>query len=287
MLAAVGPFSLEEGLATVKAEQENGVSAVTRVHVHSTATGKEYELRVPLVKSSCNSRWAVDCEKRPIHILSKNPAGAKTGCLLPTNSARIDIAGFAVSCVDVSRPMVIVQCTENLRQIRTTKSGSGTMPDMDFFGTSVVCSHLEQIRVEAAVAMGMGNVQGQVSPKVCVVAEPTLPTAVLQALYYVAPANLEVHPSIAMTAAQCLAASVFVEGSVANRIARHECIEWEEYADGHVVATVNVQNPQGIVSVGVHMDKRPEGGAIDPPRFLACSYSRTARLLANGYVFHK
>ena len=91
-----------------------------------------------------------------------------------------------------------------------------------------------------------------------------------------------------MTAAQCLAASVFIPGSVAHGIARHECIEWEDLEDG-LMAMVNVQNPQGIVRIGVHMEKRGDAAftaaGIDPPHFLACSYSRTTRLLASGHVY--
>ncbi len=41
-----------------------------------------------------------------------NPVGAKTGRLLPTGRPVDDIAGYAVSCVDVAVPMVIARASD-------------------------------------------------------------------------------------------------------------------------------------------------------------------------------
>jgi 2-methylaconitate cis-trans-isomerase PrpF len=287
MLAAVGPFSLETGLASVVPEQEcsSSSSSMTRVQVHSLSTGMDYELCIPLVREAGEANYTIDTE-RFIRILSKNPVGSKTGCCLPTKSSSDNILGSLVSCVDVSRPMVMVQFTESLQQLTSGERQTETMPGTDFFAKSAVCEHLERIRVEAALRMGMGDVRGQVSPKMCVIATPTVEEAVIQAHYYVSPADLEVHPSIAMTAAQCLAASVFLEGTVANQLARHERICWEEQ-NGEVIATMSIQHPQGIASVSVHMDSIYERSFCSKlPNFQACSYSRTTRLLASGNVYY-
>jgi 2-methylaconitate cis-trans-isomerase PrpF len=284
MLAAVGPFSLATGLASVVPEQESS-SSMTRVKVHSLSTGMDYELCVPLVREAGESNYTIDTE-RFIRILSKNPVGSKTGCCLPTKSPSNNILGSPVSCVDVSRPMVIVQFTESMQQLTSGERPTEKMPGTDFFANPVVCEHLERIRLEAAILMGMGDVRGQVSPKMCVIAAPTVEEAVIQANYYVSPADLEVHPSIAMTAAQCLAASVFLEGTVANQLARHERICWEEKNE-EVIATMSIQHPQGIASVSLHMDSiydRSFGSKL--PNFQACSYSRTTRLLASGNVYY-
>ncbi len=47
-----------------------------------------------------------------VDLFLANPVGAKTGSLLPTGHAVDDIAGYAVSCVDVAVPMVIARAAD-------------------------------------------------------------------------------------------------------------------------------------------------------------------------------
>ena len=47
-----------------------------------------------------------------VDLFLANPVGAKTGRLLPTGRPVDEVAGYAVSCVDVAVPMVIARAAD-------------------------------------------------------------------------------------------------------------------------------------------------------------------------------
>ena len=130
--------------------------------------------------------------------------------MLPTGSAIDTISGIPVSCVDVSRPMVILAAES------VGLTGQESKAELDAAVDAM--EQLESLRVEAATRMGMGDVRGKVSPKLCLVSRPESPSAVLSARYLVDPARCDTHPTIAMTAGQCLASATLVTGSVPNQL---------------------------------------------------------------------
>ena len=139
-----------------------------------------------------------------IHIL------LSAGKMLPTGNAIDFIDGIPVSCVDVSRAMVILTATSIGLDMNATREELDNNKDM--------MARLEILRQKAATIMGMGDVSGKVSPKVMVVSSNNSQDgAAIVSRYFVATHLSETHPSIAMTAGQCLACACLIPDSIPNK----------------------------------------------------------------------
>ncbi len=77
-----------------------GVSAGSRMRV--AADGRFVAAEIP----------GVDGAFPAVDLFLANPVGAKTGRLLPTGQPVDQVAGYAVSCVDVAVPMVIMRAAD-------------------------------------------------------------------------------------------------------------------------------------------------------------------------------
>jgi 2-methylaconitate cis-trans-isomerase PrpF len=193
MIAAVGAFALEEGLVAGPAssrvlsgaEAEEAVAAAEvmepasrAVVVLSESTGVRFEIVVPLLKLP-HGLEAVDYRglRHPkvcvdglpgtaagVAVKSQRPQGGTLGRLLPTGRAIDDLGEVRVSCVDCSRPLVIVDRAE----IQALAPVSDWSP-AGIAANRGLLEALERVRLAAAERMGMGDVRGKVSPKICVV----------------------------------------------------------------------------------------------------------------------
>jgi len=202
--------------------------------------------------------------------------------MLPTGQAVDTIRGVPVSCVDVSRPMVILAATS------VGLTGNESKAELDCAAS--VMRELELIRIEAGEAMGMGDVRGSVSPKLCLVSQPHHhPGAALSARYLVSPAANDTHPTIAMTAGQCLATAALVEGSVPNQIWLQEaamCSRDETTA--RAAWTVPIAHPMGVAPfyVDVRGGEALRGGEGAAGRgLLSTGYVSTVEPLFEGLAF--
>merc|ERR1711972_937446 len=81
---------------------------------------------------------------------------------------------------------------------------------------------LDNVRHQASFAVGMGDCTGKDAPKVAIVGrqqgtgrQPRGGT--FSSIYWVNPERREVHPTMAMTAAQALAAAALLRGSTVSR----------------------------------------------------------------------
>ena len=107
MSAAVGPFAVEEGLASAPAQGE----AVVRIH--NTNTGKIIVARFPVEEGAlaADGDLAIDGVEgaaAPIRLEFLKPGGARTGKLLPTGNAMEQWKGAEISCIDAANPCVFV-----------------------------------------------------------------------------------------------------------------------------------------------------------------------------------
>ena len=120
-----------------------------------------------------------------VDLFLANPVGAKTGRLLPTGRAVDEVAGYAVSCVDVAVPMVIA-CAADFGKTAHEKI-EALESDRDFMAA------LRTVWVEAGLRMGLKGAggrpmtadelaQSETIPKVCIVgrrrARATSPCAI-------------------------------------------------------------------------------------------------------------
>lgn len=332
MLAAVGPYALAQGLAPapghtvpiddesidargadddVDGDDKGAAGATAAVRVHSLATGKNYELAVPVVNDGTGMpRVTEDDGSTSVTVLSLAPHGGGTSRnrLLPTGKSRdtvsvkipVSAAGggaetreFEVSVVDVSRVMVLVRADE------LGLADPGVTTEADVVAAAPV---IEAIRQEAARVAGMGDVSNQVSPKIAILrpvdaSNPAESGAALHSTYFVAPFRAELHPGIAMTAAQCIAAAALVPGSVAHECATDsaellrdagDAAKSDEPSEDLVLGVANpgrvaavTLRGRGLRRFGVHEEGTDSRGC----NLEATGYGRTVRCIAECAVF--
>ena len=207
-----------------------------------------------------------------VDLFLHQPAGAKTGALLPTGNPVDTIAGVRVSCVDVAVPMVIVRAAD---LGKTGHESVGELAaDADFL------QRLKAIWVEAGLKMQLRRkngslmsaadiAQSETVPKVCIIG--TARAGADLAVRYFTPQT--VHASLAVSGGCCLAAATLVPGSVAHALAPKQAAAQL----GEI--KVDIENPAGILSSTVVASM--EGHAL---RIASAAYQRSAQVLLKGYV---
>ena len=117
MTAAVGPYAVEEGMVDI-------VEPITTVRMLNRNTDKYINVTVPIDPETKTFAQEGDCAiagvdgtAAELKVNFLNPAGAKTGKLLPTGNPKdvLDIPGFGpieATILDVSNPMVLVRAED-------------------------------------------------------------------------------------------------------------------------------------------------------------------------------
>lgn len=250
MLAAVGPFAIEEGLIPAS-------DGETCVRIFNVNTGKTILSCV----QTPNHRVRYDGDTRidgvpgtaaPIGLTFMDAAGAKTGRLLPTGAPRDTIDGVSVSCIDMATPMVLMAAADLGRSGH--ESAAVLNADQDLL------ARLQRIRIEAGRKMGLGDVTHAVLPKPVLLA-PAAKGGTLAARYFM---PHSCHTSLATTGAVGIATACVIADSVAHVLAPRLA-----------PAVITVEHPAGQLEVSLRPDA--EGR-------LQASLIRTARRLFEGTV---
>lgn len=256
ILSGVGSAALEMGLLPITGAQ-------TRVRIRAVNTGARIEATVQtgpqgVIYEGAATVDGVPGSAAPVALQFMDTVGGATGALLPTGNRIDSFEGVEVTCMDVAMPMVIASARA------FGLSGHESVADLDanrdFF------ARMEQVRLQAGAAMGMGDVSGSVTPKFGILAPPEAGGAV--AARYFMP--WQTHPAMAVTGAQCLASCVLMPGTVAEGIAVRP--------EGQP-ARVLLEHASGQIEVLV--DYSRDGDDIT---LRSAGLVRTARLLARGEV---
>jgi 4-oxalomesaconate tautomerase len=239
-----------------------GVIAGSRMRL--TARGEAEAAEIP----------GVDGAFPAVDLFLQEPAGAKTGRLLPTGRAREHIAGYDVSCVDVAVPMVI---------LRAADFGlTATEPVETLESDAALKGKLREVWVAAGLNMGLTTRDGtpmtaeqlaksETIPKVCIVGPPA--GAGNLSVRYFTPQSA--HGSMAVTGGCCLAAAALVEGSVAQEVARGLTPPGAAFAE----VGVGIENPAGVLAATV--EARVGHAGLEVRR---AAYQRNAQVLLRGSV---
>ncbi|MDO9596206.1 MAG: 4-oxalomesaconate tautomerase [Azoarcus sp.] len=258
MLSGVGPFALENGLA-------QAADPVTTLRILNLNTGKVVEAVVQtpggLVTYDGLARIdGVPGSGAPIVLNFLDAAGAKTGRLFPTGQ-RIDVIdGVEISCVDFSSPLVFVPA------VSLGKTGYESKRELD--ADNVLKGRLESIRLQVALAAGLGDARDKVLPKIALVAPPQSRGVI--ASRYFTPWNC--HSAFAVTGALCLAAAASTPGTVVHRLAR---------VNPDDPALVTIEQPAGTLDIRMQL---AQDSTPDDPVFSSAGLIRTARRLFQGVV---
>lgn len=272
MSSAVGPFAVDCGMVVPDSDGE------TTVRIFNTNTNK-------LIKSRFQVRDGEAVADGPLAIAGvagtgakielafANPAGSRTGKLLPTGRARDHLDGVEVSCVDVGNPCVFVQAKE-------MEVDGRILPDEAEAHADLV-SRLERLRRKAAVAMDLAPDAASVpeaAPKILMVS-PSSPYSTLSGeklrddstdLVIRSISGTGFHRAVQITAALATAVAAKIQGTVVAANLAKKPVN----ADG-----ITLGHPSGTLLVTAKFDA--EGCVSEATVF------RTARRIMVGQIFWK
>lgn len=277
MTAAVGPFAIEEGMIPV-------TEPVTTVRMLNRNTNKYINETVPIDPETHTFALEGECEiagidgtAAELDVDFLNPAGAKTGKLLPTGNVLdvldIPVAGkIEATLIDVSNPLVMVRAED--------VGLKGTELPEEVNADKRACDILEAIRGTAACMMGFAkNLQDATDnspavPKVGFFSAPHDYTDI--AGKHVDASKIDMcvrvisvfkcHKASPLTAANAISVMSKLDGSIiAKTLGRID------------KDTVRIGHPSGIMTMIPTID---EAGTVK-----GVAYQRTARRIMDGTLY--
>lgn len=282
MTAAVPAYAVEEGMVPI-------VEPVTTVRMLNKNTDKYINVTVPIDPRTHTFAQEGDCHiagidgtAAELKVNFLDPAGAKTGKLLPTGKAldvlEIDGRKIEATILDVSNPLVLVraedvglQGTELPAQVDADKDASAL---------------LEKIRGAAAVKMGFARdledatAHSPAVPKVGFFTAPVSYTDIAGNRVDAGQMDLcarvisvfKCHKACPLTAASSIAVAAFVQGSIIEKTLGRQPEGRQAIRLGH---------PSGVMNVYPDLEVREEGN-LDVK---GVAVQRTARRIMDGTIY--
>ena len=265
MLAAVAPFALERGLASGK-----------EVKIESLVTGACYEAELCVQDGHVVYQGDLEVPgtggpAAPVRLKALNVSGSQCGELLPTGRSVDLLNDVRVTLLDFARALVIVDAMDVLpnygyRDLSQVVDGSPRYLEL--------CEHLEMLRRRGSELMKMGDCAGKDAPKLALVAISS--SSHLACRYFVNPGRAEMHPTIAMTAAQALGAACLLKDSVAMQIAGRPLKDSDDF-------TFTIEHAKGSFPVSIATSGTNELFPDGIP-YAGC-YETTVMPIAEGIAF--
>ncbi|RHR53807.1 PrpF protein [Clostridium sp. AF18-27] len=282
MTAAVGPFAVEEGLLTI-------TQPITTVRMLNRNTDKYINVTVPIDPQTGTFAQDGDCHiagvdgtAAELKVNFLNPAGSKTGKLLPTGNVLdvLDIPGFGkieASILDVSNPMVLVRAEEI--------GMKGTELPEEINSNAEVSALLEKIRGTAACMMGFAKdledatANSPAVPKVGFFTAPMTFTDIAGEQVEASDMDLcarvisvfKCHKACPLTSASSISVAAQLEGSI---------IEKTLGMPGNASGCVRIGHPSGVMTM--YPDIVRQDGELKLP---GVAVQRTARRIMDGTVY--
>lgn len=257
ILSGIGAFALETGMMT-----QTGPEA--RIRVHMVNSGNLCELVFPLVDGLPD--YDGDCRidgvpgtAAPIVCRYADLAGSACGALLPTGSPIDVFDGVTVTCIDNGMPVVVMKAED----LGITGYESAAELNQD----ETLKAKVESIRLQAGVAMGLGDVTDKVVPKMSLVSRPSQ-GGTLNTRTFIPKVC---HDAIGVLGAVSVASAAVYEGSPAHQVAE---------PIGGPSRRMVVEHPSGDFIVDLELDE-----STQPPTILTAGLLRTTRLLASGLTY--
>ena len=256
MLCAVGPFAVEQGL--VKAGP-----ATTEVRIRNLNTGTFVSSKVQTPGGAVTYAGATRIDgvpgvAAPIELTFLDAAGSTTGKLFPTGNTRDRFDGVETTCIDMAMPMVLIDAASLGKTGR--ESPAELDADLDFL------ARLDAIRLQAGLAMGLGDVSQKVIPKPVLLA-PASSGGTIQVRYFM---PHSCHRALAITGSIGLATACVSQGTVAAQMLGLDASEER-------MTQVRIEHPSGSIEVALaYVGEQGET--------IRASVVRTARRLFSGEV---
>ena len=257
ILAGVGPFAIETGL--VKA-----LEGTTPVKIRMLNSGNMAELTIVTpdrqVEYSGDTRIdGVPGSAAPVVCDFLDVAGSMTGALLPTGNIVDQFDDIDVTCIDNGMPVVLLRATE----LGLDGRESPAKLDSDV----TLKEKLENIRLQAGEAMGLGDVSNKTVPKMTLISAPHSGGMISTQTFI----PHVCHKSIGVLGAVSVASACVLQDAICRDVV---CAE-----EGLEVNAI-VEHPSGRITVRLLME-RSKSGRINIVR---SGVVRTARMIARGEV---
>lgn len=267
----IGAYALDAGIFTQpRTSTSEGPTRTTTIRCLNTNTNKVIETTFPLGNDGRANLDLPQASVAGVHgtasqiILDfSNPAGARTGKLLPTGLPleTLTVSGLPqpvqVSLVDATNPSVFVSYDEL----------ASFLPVDEYVrsGNEKVTAALEAIRQAGAIRMGL-DPSAKAQPKIAMLSRPK-PTDGADIVVHALSMGV-LHKAVPMTLGLCLGVAAKTEGTMAWNIVQ------ESQGRGELV---RILHPGGLVEVGAEIG---EDGSVKSAKVV-----RTGRRLMEGKVF--
>lgn len=285
MTAAVAPFAVEEGMIEIK-------EPLTTVRMLNKNTDKYINVTVPIDPDTHNFAQDGECEiagvdgtAAELKVDFLNPAGSKTGKLLPTGKTLdvLDIPGHGkieATILDVSNPLVLVRA-EDIGMKGTE------LPD-DVNNNKTVCELLEKIRGTAACMMGFAKdlkdaeANSPAVPKVGFFTAPVNYTDIAGKNVNASKMDIcarvisvfKCHKACPLTAASAISVASQLDGSIIQKVLGAEISGRE---------TIRIGHPSGIMTMIPTITRH--GDDMTKTEVPGVAVQRTARRIMEGTLF--
>jgi len=250
LLAGVGPFAIERGLAP---------ASPVRIHMvnsGSVATASFAGADGIVEYDGDTSIAGVPGTAAAIVLDFAGTEGSATGALLPTGHVTDVLAGITVTCVDNGMPVVVVPAAEFGR------SGYETVAELE--ADDDLKRGVRALQLAAGQAMGLGDVSAASVPKISLIAAPADGGTICTRTFI----PIRVHESIGVLGAVSVATALLLGGAAGAGLAAVKPGQ----------TRFDIEHPSGHLEVEVELDQ-------DPLAVRRSGVVRTARKLFDGTVF--
>ena len=178
--------------------------------------------------------------------------------VFPTGNVTDTFGGIGVTCVNNGMPVVVAAASS------FGKSGRESVADLE--GDAELNGAIQELRLAAGEAMGLGDVSATTVPKISLVAPPSRGGTIATRTFI----PVRVHQSIGVLGAVSVGTAIMVPGAVGSDLAA--------VVPGS--PRLAIEHPSGALGVEVELDLE-----TTPPTVIRSGVVRTARKLFDGVVF--
>jgi 4-oxalomesaconate tautomerase len=259
ILAGIGPFAVERGLVAATGDQ-------TRVRIRMVNTDGIVTATFPTPggRARYDGDTAIDgvpgtaaAVVLEFETAPTESQGAGSGGVFPTGNVTDVFGGITVTCVDNGMPVVVVEAAS------FGKTGLESVAELE--ADEELNKRVQELRLEAGKAMGLGDVSGTTVPKISLVAPPAHGGTISTRTFI----PVRVHESIGVLGAVSVGTAVVIPGAVGHDLA---------VLDGG--PRLSIEHPSGALQVEAELDT-----SASPPKVVRSGVVRTARKLFDGTVF--
>jgi 4-oxalomesaconate tautomerase len=252
ILAGIGPFAVERGLVAATGDE-------TRVRIRMVNTDGIVTATFPTPggRPRYDGDTAIDGVPGTAAAIVLDFEDSGSGGVFPTGNVTDVFGGITVTCVDNGMPVVVVAAAS------FGKTGLESVAELE--ADEELNKRVQELRLEAGEAMGLGDVSGTTVPKISLVAPPTHGGTISTRTFI----PIRVHESIGVLGAVSVGTAVVVPGAVGHDLA---------VLDGGL--RLSVEHPSGALEVEAELDM-----SASPPKVVRSGVVRTARKLFDGTVF--